>query len=119
MVVENINDDSLNTSDNVNLHNNIPQNVFYAKRRPSVVNNYPENQTDFKQRSTVKIICDSIPKRIQMREFNNILRKRHIEARRTQLKSFPGTTISQLKHYSLPTLQEENPDTVINKCGNQ
>ena len=33
------------------------------------------------------------------------------------MKSFPGATIKQLHHYSLPTLQDEKPKVVIIHVG--
>ena len=49
------------------------------------------------------MFSDSIPKGIRIREFN-----RYITKATTRLKCFPGATSKELKHYVVPTLQEES-----------
>ena len=47
-----------------------------------------------------------------MREFNNCL-----TGGNAHLKSFPGATAKRLNHYALPTLTEDQPDTIIIHVG--
>ena len=49
------------------------------------------------------MFSDSIPKGIRIREFN-----RYITNATARLKCFPGATSKELKHYVVPTLQEES-----------
>ena len=100
--------------------NDVRDNPYISveKRKPDVtVNNYPEKQTNFSkhqvnkdtyQKKSIKVFCNSIPKRIIGREFNRCIK--HGQA---YFKSFPGSTIKQLHYHALPTLLEEKPDIVI------
>ena len=36
---------------------------------------------------------------------------------RAEFKCFPGSTIKQLNHYSIPTISEEKPDVVVLHVG--
>ena len=54
------------------------------------------------------IISDSIPKRIDMREFNDLLKNGAAYKR-----AFSGATASQLNHYVKATLVEDKPDSII------
>ena len=47
-----------------------------------------------------------------MREFNH-----YVHDGKARLKAFPGATAKHLHHYSLPTLKEDHPDTVIVHVG--
>ena len=106
--VESLADDNNHQNDVVDVENypcNVEINTSKNYKRPSaVINKYPERQTvrntfeSTNQRKKIKVLCDSIPKKAQM-------------------KSFPGTTIKQLHHYSLPTLQDEKPEVVIIHVG--
>ena len=49
---------------------------------------------------------------LQMKEFN-----RNVTAGKAYLKSFQGATANQLGHYTIPTLLEHKPDTVIIHVG--
>ena len=100
------------------------------RRRPNVViNNYPEREnllskkkayTDQRSKNEagkisnkkITIFGDSIPKMLQMKEFN-----RHVTAGKAYLKSFPGATARHLGHYTIPTMMEHKPDTVIIHVG--
>ena len=104
-------------------NNGQPQGRVMSTRRPSiVVNRHPENQTIFNNRritsevSSIKIVSDSIPKGIRMREFNECLNK-YNDVGKTHLKAFPGTTTKQLHHYIIPTLDDEHPNTVLLHVG--
>ena len=100
-----------------------------SKGRPTVViNQQPENQTVFRGNvikpgnnlysditsygKKIKIISDSIPIGIRMREYNKWL-----ESGTASIVSFPGATTKRLLHYSLPTLKEENPKVVVIHVG--
>ena len=91
-----------------------------SKKRPNpVINQHSERESSFVTRSTeninrnkIKIICDSIPKGIRLREFN-----RNINNGNAKIKCFPGSTVKQLKHYSIPMLSEERPNTVVLHVG--
>ena len=88
-----------------------------------VINNHPENQHNFRniprdvaanhrEEKNIKIISDSIPRGLKMREFNS-----YIKGGRAHIKAFQGATAKRLHHYILPTLEEENPDIVILHVG--
>ena len=105
--------DSIITSNTQN-HSQITQ----RRRKPDfITTKHPENQHDFKTHypanstNNIKILCDSIPKRINIREFNRCTRIAKVG--RTHIKSSPGANTRRLKHYSIPTLEEENPESVI------
>ena len=126
----------INDNDNTNsVHNNRNMNgrsesrSEISKGRPTVViNQHPENQTVFRGNvikpgnssysditsygKKIKIISDSIPKGIRMREFNQWL-----GSGTASIVSFPGATTKRLLHYSLPTLKEENPEVVVIHVG--
>ena len=118
------NDDHDENIENNDINNN--NNIFTpilsnsSKTRPNpVINQHPERESSFVTRSTVninrnkiKIICDSIPKGIRLREFN-----KNINNGNAKIKCFPGSTVKQLNHYSLPTLSEEKPNTVLRHVG--
>ena len=120
--VESLADDNNHQNDVVDVENypfNVKINTSKNYQRPSVViNKYPERQTvrntfeSTNQRKKIKVLCDSIPKGIRIPELNHYLT--HGKA---QMKSFPGATIKQLHHYSLPTLQDEKPEVVIIHVG--
>ena len=98
------------------------QNV--VKKRPNpVINMYPERErvlsnkvgsnSRIKNDKKIRIISDSIPKGIRIKEFN-----RYVKNGSARIKSFPGTTIQQLNnYYSIPTLKEEKPEIVILHVG--
>ena len=98
------------------------QNV--VKKRPNpVINMYPERErvlsnkvgsnSRIKNDKKIRIISDSIPKGIRIKEFN-----RYVKNGNARIKSFPGTTIQQLNnYYSIPTLKEEKPEIVILHVG--
>ena len=108
------------------------ENNITKQRRPAVVTNKnPENDHGYekvrvvpgqklysealgsKETRKIKIFSDSIPKSINMREFNRLCMNG-----KSQLKSFPGATARQLNHYIVPTLEEEDkPDVVIIHVG--
>ena len=81
-----------------------------------VINPYPDRERYTKDNSNnslkIRIISDSIPKGIHVKEFN-----RYIHAGNARFKSFPGASISNLNHYISPTLVEEKPDIVIIHVG--
>ena len=100
------------------------------KRPPVVINQFPENQTDFtslrtvpgekryrnavktKYNSNIKIFSDSIPRGIRMRDFNKFVR-----VWKAKLQCFPGTTSNKLLHYSDVNLQDNNTESVILHVG--
>ena len=102
------------------------------KRPQVVVNQRHENQRDFKtdntylnvenhsqthyrnRRKKITIFSDSIAKSMRMKELNaNIDRS----IGTANLKAFPGATIRQLNHYTIPTLEEDTPETAIIHVG--
>ena len=68
-----------------------------------------------KKGQKVLILGDSIPSRIEMREFNHCLKERMNS--HSIRKSFPGATPLELAHYCIPTLIKEMPDAVIIHVG--
>ena len=130
-IEHNANNDDINERQDIN--NAMSSKLFrksnlIENRRPNiVVNQYPENEIDFRKKvvpgnssysdvtrsgKNIKILCDSIPKGFRMREFND-----YVISGNVGLKSFPGATAKHLKHYALPTLHEEKPDAVIVHVG--
>ena len=132
----NLNDD-INSTESDNDTNDVTStkrvtNKTKTKRRPSpVINQFPENEKSFVNRrrlsnrktiipiekddsrlKTTTILSDSIPKRFNMKDFNESMNDG-----RTYLKSFPGAKASHLKHYALPTLRENKPDMIIIHVG--
>ena len=122
-------DVNINHREDTDIVQNTPiiqnSNVDKNRRPPIVTNNYPENDlinNKFKKASPgnstysnitkngkkICIFSDSICKRINMNQFNS-----HLRNATAIKKSFPGATTSQLKHYIIPTLEEEKPDTVV------
>ena len=128
---DNNDDDNRNNIDLTEIKTSTLQRRTLPPRRPSVVINWkPENQNLFNGRSTntvpgnssykritehgknTTILSDSIPKGIRMWEFN-----RHLNSGKAHIKPFPGATSKQLKHYALPTLEDDKPDNVIIHVG--
>ena len=124
-------DDNTNNDDDTVTIQDTPMNKNVIKnKRPEIVSN-PENNLSnhhrslkrtspgnsnysniTKQGKKVCIFSDSICKRINMNKFNSSL----INA--TAIKrSYPGATTSQMIHYVIPTLEEENPDIVVISIG--
>ena len=60
----------------------------------------------------ISIFSDSILKGIRAQEFND-----NIESGKASFKRFSGATSKQLNHYTLPTLIEESPNTVVIHVG--
>ena len=54
----------------------------------------------------------SMVKGIRVKEFNNNLTRCS-----SRIRSFPGATLKQLKHYVIPTLVDDTPDVVIIEGG--
>ena len=92
-----------------------------------MINQFPENQTDFTSFCTVpgkkpysnamettyngdiKIFSDSIPRGIGMRDLNKFVREG-----KPKLKCFPGVTSNQLLHYLDVNLQDNNAESYMN-----
>ena len=121
----NYNDYDDNNVETSNLHMISKENIETRKRRPNpVINLHPEREKEFSNikasnennhhnNKKIRILCDSIPKGIRIKEFN-----RYIKYGYARIKSFPGTTINQLNnYYSIPTLKEEKPEIVILHVG--
>ena len=99
-------------------------NITIRRRPNPVINPFPERDLAsrrstsedtprfIQKKKKIRVITDSIPKGIRTREFNNNLK--HGDAR---FKNFPGATITNLAHYSIPTLINENPDVVLMHVG--
>ena len=100
-----------------------------ARKRPDVVTNlHPENDTIQRRERLVPgnssyskivktgkrtvIFCSSIPKRINMNQFDKLVRNGEALKR-----PFPGCVASDLKYHALPTLKEKSPDRVIIHVG--
>ena len=60
----------------------------------------------------ILLLSDSICSRIQMHEFNRNLRSGH-----AYRKQFPGATSHGIAHYSIPTLINDKPDTIVIHAG--
>ena len=71
-----------------------------------------DDQHDHLKKVSVKVFSDSIPNGIRVKEFNN-----YIKAGNAHFKPFPGSTIKQLHHYVIPTLNDEKPDAVVIHVG--
>ena len=69
-------------------------------------------EKDDSRLKTTTMLSDSIPKRFNMKDFNE-----STNDGRTCLKSFPGAKASHLNHYALPTLRENKPDMIIIHVG--
>ena len=69
-----------------------------------ILNNKAEN---------ILILSDSMLKTLRMREFNRLLKGKGI----AHLKAFPGAKAKQLKHHSIPILEENNYDSTIIHVG--
>ncbi|XP_057308123.1 uncharacterized protein LOC130646009 [Hydractinia symbiolongicarpus] len=98
-----------------------PQPKKSIRRANPVINCSPERdllQHNIKSSETrknkkkIRIISDSIAKRISTREFNN-----HLRNSDARFKVFPGSNIKNLGHYSLSTLVDENPEIVVVHVG--
>ena len=102
-------------------------NQQQIKRRPfPVVNQFPERQTVFKKmipgpstysetvksKRKVALLCDSIPKPISLYHMKKKLKDANIYK-----KCFPGVSSNHLNHHILPTLHEDQPDSVIIHVG--
>ena len=67
---------------------------------------------DEKYGRKISIFSDSILKGTRAQEFND-----NIESGKASFKRFSGATSKQLNHYTLPTLIEESPNTVVIHVG--
>ena len=65
------------------------------------------------QKKKVAIICDSMPKSINVSEIKRKFERNTIVCRRT----FPGVSSVHMNHHIIPTLLEDNPDIVIVHAG--
>ena len=97
------------------------------KERPfPVINKYPERDIKFQvrpgavtysdavqQKKKVAIICDTMPKSINVSEIKRKFERNTIVCRRT----FPGVSSVHMNHHIIPTLLEDNPDIVIVHAG--
>ena len=100
-------------------------------RRPDVctTEKYLENSKDLRQRKRtvpgprsyasatkygkkVMVVGDSHIKRIKRNLFNN-----SFENARSYLKSFSGAKTEDMKHYIIPSLNEQNPDVIVIHVG--
>ena len=114
---DNVDDSNKDVSD---FNNNTDTLSKKNKKRPNpVINLYPERDMSYakvsnfpKRKKNIKVLCDSIPKGIRGREFSDC-----IDEGNAHIKSFPGSTVTQLNHYSMPTLWEEKPEIVILHAG--
>ena len=98
-VIININNDNLSTR---------TRHVSPKKKEPTP----PRHSSMETRNKNIKILSDSIPRGLRMREFNH-----YVHDGKAHLKAFPGATAKHLHHYSLPTLKEDHPDTVIVHVG--
>ena len=94
-------------------------------RNGFVIDNKPENnvninlrlqhtdtRTPGKKENKIVIFGDSMVKRIKGFQIARSLRQGKVF-----VKSFPGATCNDLKHYVVPTLEQECPDTVVIHIG--
>ena len=82
-----------------------PEREFYLKKKSQAENNVS-------RKKNIRIISDSIPKRISTYRFNQGINNGFC-----CLKCFPGANVANLNYYANPTLEEENPDIVIIHVG--
>ena len=81
-----------------------------------MINKNPEREKYFKRsdgnanatQKSIRILSDSIPKGIRVREFNSYVKNGY-----ARFKSFPGASAAHLNYYVNPTLEEEKPNIVI------
>ena len=88
-----------------------PDGVFRNETKKTV----PGNSTYAKMTKQGKKVCifgASLLQPINMREFNKYLDNQHAVR-----GSFPGATAAKLNYYMKPTIEEEQPDTVILNIG--
>ena len=106
---------------NTRQRGNDTQNTNTVINRPNrpnpVINQHPERETYFKDvtnknRKTIRVLSDSIPKGIRVRELNNCVHNGFVK-----FKCFPGATINNLDYYAKPTLEEDRPDIVVIHVG--
>ena len=65
------------------------------------------------QKKKEAIICDSMPKSINLSEIKRKLGRKTIVYR----KAFPGVNSVRMNHHIIPTLLEDKPDIVIVNVG--
>ena len=109
---ENINNQDVtkvNTKETVKSRSEANKEVL--QNQSQTTNNNPNSKVG-SEKNNILILTDSVPKGIRMREFNNCL-----TAGIAHLKYFPGAAAKRLNRYSLPTLTEGHPDTVIIHVG--
>ena len=80
----------------------VKQNITSTYSR--VLNNKSES---------ILVLSDSMLKRLRMREFNRLLKGKGI----AYLKAFPGAKAKQLKHHSIPILEENSYDSAVLHVG--
>ena len=106
------------------IHHAIPDKIQTNKNSHIHCNNHTENDKQLYPRQTVpgissylnvrkesKKVCiysDSIVKRMDMIDFNDMCKYNS-----SLKRSFPGCTASQLTHFVKPSLQEDKPDIAI------
>ena len=125
------------TFHNHNDNNENNNNIDFSIRRPSVsvkpnkqtvinkrpnpvINQHPEREQYFKKepiknlssRKKIRILADSIPNGIRVREFNKFISDGY-----ARFKCFPGASVSHLNYYSNPTLEDDSPDLVVIHAG--
>ena len=109
---ENINDqDVVNVNTKEAVKSRFEANKEVLQNQSQTTNNNPNSKVR-REKNNILILSDSVPKGIRMREFNNCL-----TGGNAHLKSFPGATAKRLNRYPLPTLTEDQPDTVIVHVG--
>ena len=110
------------------IHHAIPDKKQTNKNSNIHFNNYPENDKQLDPRKTVpgissylnvpkesKKVCiysDSIVKRMDMIDFNDMCNYNS-----SLKRPFPGCTAPQLTHFVKPSLQEDKPDIAIIHVG--
>lgn len=119
-------------TEDINVKYNAPTKIYNfddKKRSSIVINQFPENdQKVFRQPNIIPgnasysnmtsqgrkilILSDSILGRIQMKKLNN-----DIKYGKAYRKYFPGATPTEMLHYSLPTLEKDQPDVVVIHTG--
>ena len=94
------------------------------KRPNPVINQHPNRERVYQKQDnngsfdkitphkSIRILSDSIPKGIRVREFNKCISNGY-----AKFKSFPGASIAHLNYYSNPTLTEEKPNIVVIHVG--
>ena len=111
--------------------NSIRQTELQKERRPNIctTENYLNNQVDLRQNprvvpgnrtyasatkygKKVMVLGDSHTKRIKRNLFNN-----SFDNAKTYIKSFSGARTNDMKHYAIPSLNDQNPDIVVIHIG--